>query len=218
MGLWHLLSKTTKTHCTILHNLKVETRILLASTGQFTLWCVKLQIKNISFECSRGSVNKVKPLHTALCRVLNIKIHHVVQGLISIRLTIHFASILWLNKFWFFFSKHHRMLTISSSWIWICLCTSAIWNNTSPAGRRQRGRKDDKQTKEEEEDKRETDIKSFQSLSEILITSSCKKIIWKKNTVMQPHRTDERHMLPRRWTGWKQTKLKKKQDKNMQQI
>lgn len=30
-------------------------------------------------------------------------------------------------------------LTISSSWFWICLCTSAIWKSTSPADKTQEG-------------------------------------------------------------------------------
>lgn len=38
----------------------------------------------------------------------------------------------------FLVSQHHHVLTISSSWIWICLCTSAIWKSTSPADTRQR--------------------------------------------------------------------------------
>lgn len=67
------------------------------------------------------------------------------------------------------------MLTISSSWIWICLCTSAIWKSTSPAERRQRKTINKKREGRggREEKKKDSDIKSFQSLRER--HSSCKK-------------------------------------------
>lgn len=76
------------------------------------------------------------------------------------------------------------MLTISSSWIWICLCTSAIWKSTSPAERKQR-KKDNKQKEGGEGEERKDRV--------ILNLSNVgQSYIHRAKKTMQLHRTDER--------------------------